>query len=291
MKIMNRITNKIWLILAVIVTAVLTMVILNRGAKVSDSSGSESVETPRDEPYDPPVVGTEEKLPKEVESRAAIDETDTYSLRPIPESELPTKDAEQEPSWIAQGRGAEARILSGANGEEVWHAKPNQQVTGISFNGENSLMLVTFAIFKSSDETAAIYRTSDFSKVASLPANSDHPRAMGFSWQWVQNNMLLGKCHISRPSEELNRLTAAERESDAGVDKTELAIYNVETGKLSRILLPKQLLSSKIIDLGKVRNDGYVQVWDLDANKYNWLYLEKQEHNKSEMATPRKPSD
>jgi hypothetical protein len=275
MKIMNRITNKVWLILAIIVAVVLTMVILNRGAKVSNGSGSESVETPRDEPHDPPVVGTEGKLPKEVQSRASIAETGIYSLRPIPESEMPPRDAGKEAPWIAHGRGAEARILSGANGAEVWRAKPNQQVTGISFNGDNSLMLVTFAISKSSDETAAIYRTSDFSKAASLPANSDHPRAMGFSWQWIQNNMLLGKCHISRPTEELNRLTAAERESDAGVDKTELAIYNVETDELSRILLPKQLLSSKVIDLGKVRNDGYVQVWDVDADRYNWLHLEK----------------
>lgn len=270
---MNRITNKIWIILAIIVAVVITMLILNRGSKVPNSSGSEYVETPRDKPHDFPVVSTEGDSPEEVESRAPISETGTYSLSPIPDSELPTMDAEPEASWIAQGRGAETRILNGASREEVWHAKPNQQVTGISFNGDDSLMLVTFAIFKSSDETAAIYRTSDFSKVASLPANSDHPRAMGFSWQWVQNDMLLGKCHISRPSEELNQLTAAERESDAGVDKTELVIYKVDTGELSRILLPKELLSSKIIDLGKVRSDGYVQVWDEDTDKYNWLHL------------------
>jgi hypothetical protein len=135
-------------------------------------------------------------------------------------------------------------------------------------------MLVTFGVVEPSDETASIFRTSNFTKVANLPADADNPRSLGFSWQWVRSSKLIGKCNISKSPGELAELTAAEKESDAGIEKTELAIYDSINGEVFALELPKEFPPQKVVELGKVRNDGYVQVWNKDSKDYVWLRLE-----------------
>lgn len=271
--VMNRRTKAI-IGLITIAAIVLLVAVMRSGNNAPIPKESQAATNSRDTRNDIDVKDAREKPLSEQKMPAGTDPAAPYHFKPVAQNSPPALVSQEPIPWITRGKLRDTQILERDSGRVVWRTDADQSIGGVAFNEKCTKVLIAFAVAQEGDETAAVYRTSDFSKTVTLPANCDYPRGMGCTWQRVKDDLLLGRCLIQRHSSELDKLTAAEMESDAGVEKTKLVIYNTEKGTMWPIVVPEKLASTNVVRLGIVRPDGYVQIWDAEQGRYAWLHLE-----------------
>lgn len=174
-------------------------------------------------------------------------------------------------SSIIQGYGESARLVDKA-GNTLLQATATAPIYSAKPSPSGELIIISRG-----GGVHQIYRLSPFSIMRDLPITPDIPRACAFeTWQWIDDNTLLGVSALEKVQEELEKMTAAETESQWR-EKTLLYFWNLKNETLKRITDTVSVIppSFSVIE---TRPGGYLMVeWDEhEASKKVWIKVSKE---------------
>ncbi len=235
--------NKIHLlavILVIILAATFTVYFRSNSHSMNASESTEHHSSPKDGAYESPRFQTRTE-PTSVTNWVAVDR--------IPQDVDQTALSFSDSKFRLMGRGRNAKIVQDSTDREIF-PDPERGIYGSFPSPDGERLLIYFG------NADYQIRFSDSEKILNLPSVPSVPSPVGFAWQWLSNDLLVG---IGGRGYDAGSKPESKCCDQHTVAESIIGVYRISDTDYSIVSLPNSL-KGKVFDLGTRTKDGVIEL-------------------------------